>query len=310
LFLTTPDILRLSHSSRQFGFVLSEGSLWRELAQRMVRAAAESYVAAWPDDEAADAGLAETELGAGQSEPCLAKAAFEAEVARRVEATAMEPFELDLRQPLVAYFRVVNSVAVTLAKAVSECKPDRCVVGLDRRCYDVTSFVHEHPGGRDTLLNYHGKDATAAFDVYGHSLTAHTLMRTNFLGFDAVAHCGTICRPPASRVAGRVNAQSAQGSAARRWWGEPWYLQARGGEGRLQMYGGGSGVDADGKRRGLQWWETCVISAVGVLIMTRLLESGSTAVTAIIVLALAERSAGLLLREKTGSGGGSELGNI
>ena len=111
------------------------------------------------------------------------------------------------------------------------------------------------PGGRDTLLNYHGKDATEAFDIYGHSLTAHTLMRTHFLGFDAVAHCGTICRPPASRVAGRVD---AQGSAVRRGWGEqPWYLQGRGGEGRLQMYGGGSGEDADGKRRGLQWWETC-----------------------------------------------------
>lgn len=155
LYLRTPDILRLSNASRQFGFVLSEGSLWRELAQRMVRAAAESYVVAWPDDD--DDGAAGGDDAArmrGEAELKLtpelgggpAKAAFKAEVGRRVEATAMAPFELDVSQPLVAYFRVVNSVAVTLAKAVSECKPERCVVGLDRRCYDVTSFVHEHPG--------------------------------------------------------------------------------------------------------------------------------------------------------------------
>ena len=120
----TPDILRLSVVSPHFVFVASEPSLWRELALRMVRAAADSYVSSWPDECATEAE----------------RASFGAEVRRRAEATAMAPFELDPSRALVAYFRVVNSVSVQLAEIVAACKPERCVVGLDRRCYDVTSL--------------------------------------------------------------------------------------------------------------------------------------------------------------------------
>ena len=52
----------------------------------------------------------------------------------------------------------------------------------------------------------------------------------------------------------------------------------------------------------LQWWETCLLSAVGVMLVMRLLASGGSSVTtgtaiAVVALAVIERSAGLLMRE-------------
>ena len=44
---------------------------------------------------------------------------------------------------------------------------------------DVTSFLDEHPGGRDMLTPYLGKDGTAAFDRIGHSTEAEILL-SNF----------------------------------------------------------------------------------------------------------------------------------
>jgi len=42
-------------------------------------------------------------------------------------------------------------------------KGEKLVV-IDNLIHDVASFVHEHPGGRQTLLNYVGTDATAFFE--------------------------------------------------------------------------------------------------------------------------------------------------
>ena len=36
------------------------------------------------------------------------------------------------------------------------------------RVYDVTEFLHDHPGGQQALLQAAGGDATAAFDRAGH----------------------------------------------------------------------------------------------------------------------------------------------
>jgi len=42
-----------------------------------------------------------------------------------------------------------------------------CLVVLDGIVHDVKNFVHEHPGGRQTLLNYVGKDITEMFNGRG-----------------------------------------------------------------------------------------------------------------------------------------------
>ena len=33
------------------------------------------------------------------------------------------------------------------------------------KVYDLTEFINEHPGGKDSIMLYAGKDATEAFDL-------------------------------------------------------------------------------------------------------------------------------------------------
>ncbi len=40
-----------------------------------------------------------------------------------------------------------------------------CWVVIKRQVYDITKFLDEHPGGKDIILEYAGKDATEAFEV-------------------------------------------------------------------------------------------------------------------------------------------------
>lgn len=47
---------------------------------------------------------------------------------------------------------------------------------------DVTSFLDEHPGGREMLTPYLGKDGTAAFDRIGHSTEAEILLANFRIG--------------------------------------------------------------------------------------------------------------------------------
>lgn len=43
---------------------------------------------------------------------------------------------------------------------------------------DITAFLDEHPGGREVLLKYAGRDASAAFDSIGHGPRARNLLKT------------------------------------------------------------------------------------------------------------------------------------
>lgn len=44
-----------------------------------------------------------------------------------------------------------------------------CWIIIHNVVYDVTSFIEEHPGGRDILIQLAGKDATVDFESVGHS---------------------------------------------------------------------------------------------------------------------------------------------
>ncbi|XP_047028100.1 cytochrome b5-like [Helicoverpa zea] len=48
--------------------------------------------------------------------------------------------------------------------------------------YDVTSYIEEHPGGEDPLLEAAGQDATIAFEDIGHSEDARTIMKKYKIG--------------------------------------------------------------------------------------------------------------------------------
>ncbi|KAF9823403.1 hypothetical protein SFRURICE_006616 [Spodoptera frugiperda] len=48
--------------------------------------------------------------------------------------------------------------------------------------YDVTSFVDEHPGGEDPILEAAGQDATIAFEDVGHSEDAKAMLKKYKIG--------------------------------------------------------------------------------------------------------------------------------
>jgi len=50
------------------------------------------------------------------------------------------------------------------------------------KVYDTTSFVDEHPGGEEVLLDVGGQDATEAFEDVGHSDEAREILDGLLIG--------------------------------------------------------------------------------------------------------------------------------
>ena len=77
--------------------------------------------------------------------------------------------------PEEAYFDFINNApddaekATLVKKAMQEIekhnKENDCWVILYDKVYDLTEFINEHPGGKDSIMLYAGKDATEAFDL-------------------------------------------------------------------------------------------------------------------------------------------------
>ncbi|XP_066601852.1 cytochrome b5-like [Prorops nasuta] len=58
----------------------------------------------------------------------------------------------------------------------------RTIIILHDKVYDVTSFLNEHPGGEEVLLEHSGKDSSDDFDDIGHSKDAFDLMKNYLVG--------------------------------------------------------------------------------------------------------------------------------
>jgi cytochrome b involved in lipid metabolism len=50
------------------------------------------------------------------------------------------------------------------------------------KVYDCTSFVDEHPGGEEVLLDVGGQDSTEAFEDVGHSDEAREILEGLLIG--------------------------------------------------------------------------------------------------------------------------------
>lgn len=61
---------------------------------------------------------------------------------------------------------------ITLAEVSQHDTPRDCWVVIYDRVYDITTFIDEHPGGGDIMLEYAGQDASTAFRSSGHSRMA------------------------------------------------------------------------------------------------------------------------------------------
>jgi Cytochrome b5-like Heme/Steroid binding domain len=52
-----------------------------------------------------------------------------------------------------------------------------CVITIGDKMYNLTAWAKAHPGGVKVLQKFHGKDATKAFDIAGHSHRAIEMMK-------------------------------------------------------------------------------------------------------------------------------------
>ncbi|OJD09373.1 hypothetical protein AJ78_09074, partial [Emergomyces pasteurianus Ep9510] len=55
-------------------------------------------------------------------------------------------------------------------------------VAIHDKLYNVSSFVDEHPGGEEVLLDVGGQDATEAFEDVGHSDEAREILEGLVVG--------------------------------------------------------------------------------------------------------------------------------
>lgn len=53
---------------------------------------------------------------------------------------------------------------------------------IDKKVYDVTSFLQDHPGGEDVMLDSSGRDATREFEDVGHSGEARAQLEELHIG--------------------------------------------------------------------------------------------------------------------------------
>lgn len=59
---------------------------------------------------------------------------------------------------------------------------ESCWLVVKDKVYDVTQFMHEHPGGLDIVMENAGRDATITFDDKGHSGMAYKLLSKYYIG--------------------------------------------------------------------------------------------------------------------------------
>ncbi|KAH1031453.1 hypothetical protein J1N35_043627 [Gossypium stocksii] len=70
----------------------------------------------------------------------------------------------------------------TMQDASQHNTKDDCWIVIDGKVYDVTSYLDEHPGGDDVVLESTGKDATDDFEDAGHSKSAKELLQSFCIG--------------------------------------------------------------------------------------------------------------------------------
>ncbi|GJC80791.1 cytochrome B5 [Colletotrichum tofieldiae] len=92
-----------------------------------------------------------------------------------------------------------------------------CWMVIHGEVYDVSKYIHDHPGGADVLIEAAGVDATEAFDNAGHSEDAYEIMADFRVG--KLKGVNKRSAPKAVRLAPKsapaAPASSASGSAAR-----------------------------------------------------------------------------------------------
>ncbi|PGH33905.1 hypothetical protein GX50_03305 [[Emmonsia] crescens] len=75
-----------------------------------------------------------------------------------------------------------NSVELTFKEVAEHNTKKDLYVTVHDKIYNVSSFVDEHPGGEEVLLDVGGQDATDAFEDVGHSDEAREILAGLLVG--------------------------------------------------------------------------------------------------------------------------------
>ncbi|KAI8096935.1 cytochrome b5-like heme/steroid binding domain-containing protein [Halteromyces radiatus] len=74
---------------------------------------------------------------------------------------------------------------------------------IDKKVYDITGFVDEHPGGEEVLIDEGARDATGPFEDVGHSPDARELLVKYYIGdVDPTSAPVKVTSPNATSVPG------------------------------------------------------------------------------------------------------------
>ncbi len=71
---------------------------------------------------------------------------------------------------------------ISLDQVAEHCYSQDAWMVIFDKVYDVTEFLHEHPGGVDVMQEYIGYDASLAFRSVGHSEDAVTMLADYLIG--------------------------------------------------------------------------------------------------------------------------------
>ncbi|OSX75999.1 hypothetical protein BU14_0212s0019 [Porphyra umbilicalis] len=93
-----------------------------------------------------------------------------------------------------------------MAEVAKHASSRDCWLVISGGVYDVTSYLAEHPGGEDVMLDMAGKDATNEFEDVGHSPDAVEQLRH--------LRVGSVLATTAASVAGGGGGTSAASAAS------------------------------------------------------------------------------------------------
>lgn len=70
----------------------------------------------------------------------------------------------------------------TLKDVAAHCTMESCWMVIQDKVYDLTDFIHYHPGGYEIMLEYGGADATNAFLEKPHTIEAVAILEKYLIG--------------------------------------------------------------------------------------------------------------------------------
>lgn len=77
---------------------------------------------------------------------------------------------------MTAETEVIDKESAQIPVITDKPTDEKIIVYFEGNKYDLTRFAKRHPGGRDALLQYNGKDVAEILEETGHSHNAYKIL--------------------------------------------------------------------------------------------------------------------------------------